>query len=294
MFIVKVPGVNGDGKTEGCEKAGNAILTFLKGIHVNEQGKPIDYRLLDLEEIHLDNSNLKLTNELIYKNALETFETKSRTVFLGGDHSVSYSLVEAFNEYCNNENKEPCLIVLDARPDCADSDKLDFPNSTAASTVASHKDKNVKNNSLNLPTNRSWLKQLIEGGFPTENILLVGIRDCGLEEIEFVKRHNLKIVSMNRFLEDAQDTCDAITEFSAGRETYVSIDAEVADPAFAPAVAVPEPGGLTSREMIYLIQRINKMKNLKAVDITEINSEKDKQFEGKTVELGAKLLSELL
>ena len=71
MFIVKVPGINGLGRTKGCEKAGNAVLDSIKDIYSNEQGKPIDVKLLDLEEIHLDNSNLEKANELIYKNSKE-------------------------------------------------------------------------------------------------------------------------------------------------------------------------------------------------------------------------------
>ena len=87
MFIVKVPGINGLGKTEGCEKAGNAILESLKEIYSNEKGIPIDVKNLDLEEIHLDNSNLKITNKLIYENSLETFETKPDDVVKNNSNS---------------------------------------------------------------------------------------------------------------------------------------------------------------------------------------------------------------
>ena len=76
MYIVKVPGINGLGHTEGCEKAGNEIIKSLREIHSNEQGIPIDVDLFDLEEIHLDNSDLEEANKLIYKNSLKAFETK--------------------------------------------------------------------------------------------------------------------------------------------------------------------------------------------------------------------------
>jgi len=59
MFVVKVPGINGQGKTKGCERAGNAILESLNKIYSNEQKKIINTSLLDLEEIHLDNSNIE-------------------------------------------------------------------------------------------------------------------------------------------------------------------------------------------------------------------------------------------
>ena len=266
MFVVKVPGINGLGKTKGCEKAGNEILESLKDIHSNEQGIPIDFRLLDLEEIHLDNSNIEESNKLIYKNSFKLFETKSKILFLGGDHSISYSLGRAFLDYCQNANKQPCLIVFDAHADCMPAMKE--------------------------PTHEEWLRALIENGFPTENILLVGVRNMWRDEIQFVKEKGVKIISMNQLLEDLQDICDTIMEFSNSKELYVSIDTDVIDPVFAPGTGYIEPGGLTSRQFIYLIQRINKIKNLKAIDIVEINPEKD--VNKMTIKLGAKILSELV
>ena len=266
MLIVKVPGINGLGRTKGCEKAGNAILENLKEIHSNEQNKPIDVRLLDLEEIHLDNSNLELTNDLIYKNSLKIFETQPRTFFLGGDHSISYSIGKAFFDSCKRQGKEPCLIVFDAHADLMSSMKE--------------------------PTHEEWLRALIEEGFPVWNILLVGIRNLWKDELTFLKENNIRTISMNQLLDNLQETCDIIMEFSNNKELYVSVDIDVIDPVFAPGTGYTESGGLASREFIYLIQRINKIRNLKAVDIVEINPDKDK--EGLTVKLGAKILGELL
>lgn len=271
MFIVKVPGINGLGKTNGCEKAGNAILKVLKEeIFSNEQGIPIDFPLLDLEEIHLDNSNLKLTNELIYKNSLEIFETKPKVIFLGGDHSISYSTTKAFLEYCKNSKKKPCLIIFDSHPDL-------MP---------------VSKGSEKFPNHEEWLRGLIDNGFPCENILLVGLRNSAREEITFIKEKKIKTIPIDNLLLDIEDMCDTIMEFSSGKELYVSIDIDVIDPAFAPATGYPEPGGLTSREFVYIIKRLNKVKTLRAVDLVEINPSKDDL--GLSVKLGAKILSELL
>ena len=56
---------------------------------------------------------------------------------------------------------------------------------------------------------------------------------------------------------------------------YISIDIDAVDPAFAPGTGYIEPAGLTSRELIYLVQRFKLLKNLKMVDLVEINPEKD-------------------
>ncbi len=267
-FIVKVPGINGLGKTNGCEKAGNAIIKALGEIHSNEGGIPIDVSLLDLEEIHLDNSNLELSNNLIYKNSLEFFETKPKIIFLGGDHSISYSIGKAFLEHCKEKGKEPCFIVFDSHPDLMPPMKE--------------------------PTHEEWLRKIIEEGFPAENILLVGIRNSDVKEINFLKKNKIRTMDINKLLLNIEDVCDTIMEFSNGKELYVSIDIDVIDPAFAPATDYTVSGGLTSREFLYLIQRINKIKNLKAIDIVEINAEKDKEYDNITVKLGAKILAELI
>ena len=274
VFIVKVPGINGLGKTKGCEKAGNAVLDSLKEIYSNEQDKPIDVNLLDLEEIHLDNSNLELGNKLIYKNGLEIFNEKPKTIFLGGDHSISFSLTRAFMDHCKNKDKESCLIVFDAHADCMPLIK----------------------GGEGYPTHEEWLRGLIEQGFNPNNILLVGVRNLDAREFEFINKKHIRVVHINQLLNDLEDTCDIIMEFASGKdkELYLSLDIDIVDPAFAPATGYKEPGGLTSRQLIYLIQRMNKMKNLKAVDLVEINSEKDKEFGGITVKLGAKIVSELL
>jgi len=271
MFIVKVPGINGLGKTIGCEKAGNEILKCLKEeIYSSEFGKAVNVNKLDLEEIHLDNLNIEITNKLIHKNAFDIFESKEKTIFLGGDHSISYSLGKAFLDHCENKGEEPCLIIFDAHPDC-------MP---------------VTKGSEKYPNHEEWLRALIEGGFPAKNIVLVGIRNSAEEEIEFLKENDIRMINMNQLLENIEETCEVIMEFSDKKELYISLDIDVVDPAFAIGTGYREPGGLTSREFIYIIQRLNKIKNLRGVDLVEINPEKDTN--NMTIKLGAKILAEFL
>ena len=266
MFIVKIPAINGN--TKGCERSGEMILKELRKIHVNEHGKEIDFDFLDLEEIHIDNKNHGMTNKLIYENAKEIFGIKEKTIFLGGDQSITFSLARAFFDYCENESKIPCLVVFDAHPDC--NEKTD-----------------------DFPTNEEWLRALIESGFPKENILLVGMRNSNKKENIFLKENKIKTMTMNSLTEDLHESCDSIMEFSEGKNLYVSIDIDVIDPSFAPSTEKKETGGLSGREFLYLMNRINKIKNLRAVDITEINEKYDKE-ELKTIKLGAKIVAEMI
>jgi hypothetical protein len=58
----------------------------------------------------------------------------------------------------------------------------------------------------------------------------------------------------------------------AGRtnRTYLTGDIDVLDPAFAPGTGTPEPGGLTTRELLRAVRRIASSLDLCAMDIVEV------------------------
>lgn len=264
MQIIKVPGFSSK-LSEGCKDSGNALLKYLKKLSFNESGKSTEEAFLNLEEIHLNNFHFAEKDKLISENALNTFEEQDRVIFLGGDHSISFSIIKSFLIFCNSKGREPSLIVFDA---CVDG--LSGGNDLS----------------------KSWLREIISLGFPSENILLVGVRSISPSEEAFLKLNHIKRISLNCFLEDIASACDSLMEFSSGRLLYLSFDFNSLDPVFMPYVRDIIPGGFSSRQMIYLFQRIKKIKSLLGVDFVGLNSG-DKKEEG-PLALGAKLLFELL
>jgi len=69
---------------------------------------------------------------------------------------------------------------------------------------------------------------------------------------------------------------------------YLSIDIDGIDPAFAPGVSHHEPGGLSTREVLKIIQNINVP--IIGADIVEYNPTKD--INDITAMVSAKLLKE--
>jgi len=53
------------------------------------------------------------------------------------------------------------------------------------------------------------------------------------------------------------------------RPTYISLDIDVLDPAFAPGTGTPEAGGLTSRELLNILRAFSEI-NLVGADIVEV------------------------
>jgi len=260
MQVIKVPGLNDLGKNPGCRDAGNAIL--------DELNKIMDTSALDLEEIHVDNNKVDEQLKLIYENAKKVFQSKNKVVFLGGDHSISYPLCKAFMESYGKENSY--LIVFDAHADSMPSMKE--------------------------PTHEEWLRALVESGFDPSHVILVGLRKIELEERQFLDSRNIMYWEMEKF-SDMEILCDSIMEFvnKPNASFYFSLDIDVIDPAFAPSTGCLEPGGFTSREILYFVQRIAILKNLKAFDIVEVDSEKDQEKNNKiTIKLGARILKEVI
>jgi len=259
MIILNIPGINAPGRPLGCEKAYTEIFKTLENIHTNEKGNNII--IPKTEEILINNSNIQQSVSLIYEKISLIMPLQDRVISIGGDHSISYPLVKAFSK--TNEN--PFLIVFDAHPDLMPP--------------------------LKEPTHEEWLRKCIEEFLPSENILLIGLRNSDKEETRFINEQKIKTISLNTLLHDLEQTTDHIMELTSKHPLYLSIDIDVIDPAFAPGTSYHEPGGLTPRQLIYILQRLNVVKNLKAIDLVEVNPLLD---QGQTAKLAAKLLSELI
>lgn len=259
MKIVKVPAINALGKTRGCEKAPDEIIKILDEIYSSESGKKVEFKV---DEVEVNNSNVVKTIQNIREKAKEYFLRKEEAIFLGGDHSITYSLVK---EFAKKENYG--LVIFDAHPDC----------------MAPGKE----------PSHEEWLRALIEQGFNPRNILLVGIRNSDIQELRFLKDKGVNVFSMKEINENLETSCDKIMEEARKFSSfYVSIDIDVIDPAFAPGTGYLEPGGLTSRQFLYFIQRIFLLDNLNIMDLVEVNPERD--LNNMTLKLAAKIIAEIL
>lgn len=73
-------------------------------------------------------------------------------------------------------------------------------------------------------------------------------------------------------------------------DVYLSIDLDALDPAFAPGVSHHEPGGLTTRELLAIVQSIDSF--IVGADVVEFNPARD--INGITAMTAAKIVKEVL
>jgi len=125
---------------------------------------------------------------------------------------------------------------------------------------------------------------------PQERLIQVGVRSCSKEEAEFARTTRIQAYTTEQVLDNLQEIASDVRRKVGDASVYLSIDIDVLDPAFAPGVATPEPGGLSTLDVIKLVREFGKL-NIRAFDVVELAAPHD---DGKTAFAAAKIIYELL
>ncbi|MDI6710142.1 MAG: agmatinase [Bacillota bacterium] len=118
-----------------------------------------------------------------------------------------------------------------------------------------------------------------------ENVVQLGIRSATRDEVAFARDNTLM------YCYDVIPALDEILQAIKGRPVYVTVDIDVVDPAFAPGVGTPEPGGIDAREFIQAAYYLYDM-NVIGMDLVEVNPAFDRA--NLTALLAAKFLREAI
>jgi arginase family enzyme len=114
-----------------------------------------------------------------------------------------------------------------------------------------------------------------------ERLVQIGIRTLSCHQREQIARFGVEVYEMKEWRDDIR------LEFDS--PLYISFDMDGLDPACSPGVSHPEPGGLTVRQAVSLIQSLKAC--VVGADIVEFNPARD--VSGITAMACAKLLKEI-
>jgi arginase family enzyme len=112
-------------------------------------------------------------------------------------------------------------------------------------------------------------------------LVQIGIRTLSTHQKEQADKYGVEIIQMKDF------NLNELPVFE--NPLYISLDIDGLDPAFAPGVSHHEPGGLSTREVLRIIQNINVP--IIGADIVEYNPTRD--INEMTAMVSAKLLKEI-
>jgi len=99
-------------------------------------------------------------------------------------------------------------------------------------------------------------------GYWPDHATLAWMRDQGMRSYEMTEIHHR---GLNAVLDESfatlTDGCDGV---------FLSVDIDVVDPGMAPGTGTPEPGGMTSRELLEAVRRICLELPVVGIDVVEV------------------------
>lgn len=206
-----------------------------------------------LPEIWDDQGDFEIEDYFdIEKITSKNLVTSKPLITLGGDHSITYPLLKS--HYAKYGTVD--ILHIDAHADLYDDFEGD-PYSHACPFARIMEDKLAK------------------------RLVQVGIRTLSKHQQEQADRYNVEIIQMKDF------NHNRLPQFN--NPIYLSLDIDAIDPAFAPGVSHHEPGGLSTRAVLGIIQNINVP--ILGADIVEYNPTRDTN--AMTAMVCAKLLKEI-
>lgn len=190
--------------------------------------------------------------DLIEHHVDRALESGDPLICLGGDHAITHPIMRAVRR----RHPRLTLLHIDAHPDIYH----DYQGNPRSHTS---------------PFARIMEEQLVD------RLIQVGLRTINDHHREQFKRFGVEVIEAARYREPPR--LDIQTPI------YLSLDIDGLDPAFAPGVAHREPGGLSTRQVIDLIQSLDQP--IVAADIVEFNPRCD--IADITAVVAAKLLKEI-
>ena len=187
------------------------------------------------------------------KICLQHLKEGFRLLTWGGDHSITFPIVKAIAQFYSNIH----ILHIDAHADLYDEFEGDKYSHACP------------------------FARIMENKLATR-LVQVGIRTLNPHQRNQAEKYNVEMIEMKDF------DINQLPKFQ--QPIYISLDLDGIDPAYAPGVSHQEAGGLSSREVITMIQKINVP--IIGADIVEYNPTRDNN--GITAALAGKLSKEIL
>lgn len=229
--------------------------------YINEH----DVDLRDLKIHDIGNIEECAVVEEMWKNVghttREVLSKKSFPILIGGEHSITVPAVKAI--------KPSAVIVMDAH--------LDF-----------------RNEYLGVKGSHACTTKRICEIIDPKRVIVVGVRSFTKEEKNDAKNKGLKYITADevrrRGIKNTIKTIHRhLYEKHGIKETYITLDIDVIDPAYAPGTGTPEPYGLTHLDVREMLIEFAKLSV--GFDIVEVCPPYDN---GSTSILAAKIIRDVI
>jgi agmatinase len=253
-----IAGVAWDGSTTnrpgarfGPRAIRQASHMLCDGIHPVLHSSPAE-RLTDLGDLLLPNTDLGGMRAALAKQ-LPTLLAERHMVWLGGDHSITLPILRAMKE----RHGQPLAVIhFDAHCDTW-SDHFGEPSGHG-----------------------TWVYEAIQEGLVHRSCFTqLGIRSAGDPAATAYVRDQGGLLYSARDLRGRENSQQLAEVMQAIRQrlaaqghppVYLSLDIDCLDPAFAPGTGTPEPAGMTSAQVMTLLEDLADV-NFVGMDCVEVS-----------------------
>ncbi len=224
------------------------------------------WRIGDFGDLSINPLSIEDTYSRITQQLDKILHAGTRTVCVGGDHSILLPILRAIHKHFGPVG----FIQLDAHGDTWGG-YFGSPHSHGTP-----------------------VKYAVEEGLISEgDALQVGLRGQVYSDgdFDFARKHKIKIVTSEEFHRGGVNLVKRRLRRFRNRPVYVTLDIDVVDPAYAPGTGTPQVGGLSSPQILELVRSLQGLK-LVGCDLVEVSPPYDNSEI--TSLLAANLLFELL
>ncbi len=186
------------------------------------------------------------SHEAIEETVGEVLEAGLLPIVLGGDHSIAEPDIRA----CSRRHGPVGLVHFDT-----------------------HTDTGREVFGVEVSHGTPMYRLVRDGHVDPRRYVQIGLRGYWPGEAEFAWQEDQGIAAF--FMHDVRDLgIREVVERTVARlgpgPVFLSVDVDVLDPAFAPGTGTPEPGGMTSLELLQAVRLLAQRLELVGADVVEV------------------------
>ncbi len=238
---------NRPGARFGPYQIRRASHMFCDGTHPHFDVSPKGF-LADVGDLVLPNTSLESMRAALMPQA-RALIAKHHVLWLGGDHSITLPLLRVYRDHIG---KPLALVHFDAHCDTW-HDHFGEPSGHG-----------------------TWTYEAItEGLVDPKRTTQIGIRSGGVREAREYVQDQGGVIHTARSLRGLESPAqlaaviDGIRARVGDAPVYLTLDIDCLDPAFAPGTGTPEPGGMTSNQVLTILEELADL-NWVGMDVCEV------------------------
>lgn len=184
-----------------------------------------DLRLHDAGDLHVSTDTEK-TIEMVSNVVSDIVAAGKKPVVIGGEHTVTLGVAKGLV----TKASKTAIVSFDAHLD-------------------------LRGEFLGLDLSHTTFMQLISEKVKPAKILEVGTRAVCQDEMAYAKKSGIEFITSYKIQRDGSEEIarEIRNMLSSYESIYLTVDMDVLDPAFAPAVQNPEPDGINTSTLLDII-----------------------------------------